>query len=115
MKKNENTNAKVLKINRSVLIKDIAKDMNVDKEYIKQFFWSLQDHVYDYLMQATRDESISLNLMDGFSVDSHYRIGGRQKNNLTGEEIVAPDKIVMKSKISREYMNKLNKDREIGQ
>lgn len=89
------------------IIKNIAKELNEDVDIVRNIYNSLEENIAKMLSSATADTDVSVRLFEGISIDGVFVPEHLKTNNLTGENIVAKEKIKPKANITRYYRDKV--------
>lgn len=103
-----NRNRKIKKYSKDELIQAIADTSSVNVNVVKLTMQAFEDVITRGLKSTSSEEDVSIKLFEGFYVDSSYVPGKKQTNNLTGKVINVADKIKIKPRITRRYLEKIN-------
>lgn len=104
MKDDEKTNVTYTK---KMLIKRISQECRRDEKLVRLVIDTLEEDIFEILSSADKDKDVTIRLFEGISLESTYLPYRDLKNNLTGEEIVASEKVKAKANITRYYCDKL--------
>lgn len=96
------------KITKEKLIKIIAEAEHENIQTIRSFYNTFEQTIKSLLSSVEPDNSITIKLFEGISLDGVYVPEKSKKNNLTGEMSVVAGKIKPKFNITRSYCEKLN-------
>lgn len=99
-----------IRITKQNLIKDIAKKVGADKEYIGKIYDSLEEYIFEKLSSVDDEHDVEIRLFNGISLDCVYVPEKSKKNNLTGKVSLVPSKIKPKFSITRTYCDRLNSE-----
>lgn len=97
-----------IKITKENLIRDIAKQTNVNTNDVKNIYNALEDAIFNILSSTKKDRDVCIRLFEGISLDGNYIPEKTKKNNLTGEVSLVESRIKPKCNITRSYCEKLN-------
>ena len=96
------------RITKEVLIKDIAKQGNLNISDVKNVYNLLEKTIFDILSSVDVNGDVSIRLFEGISLDGIYIPEKTKQNNLTGKVSLVESKIKPKFNITRSYCEKLN-------
>ncbi len=96
------------KITKENLIKIIAETERENVNTVRSFYNTFEQTIKNLLSSVEHDNSISIRLFEGISLDGVYIPEKSKKNNLTGKVNVVSGKIKPKFNITRSYCEKLN-------
>ena len=97
-----------IKITKEALIKDIAKQTNMDIDDVKDVYNTLERTIFDSISSVDVNGDISIRLFEGISLDGIYIPEKIKQNNLTGKSSLVKSKIKPKFNITQSYCEKLN-------
>lgn len=97
-----------IKITKENLIRNIAKETNMNINDVKDIYNSLENLIFNNLSSVDVKGDISIKLFEGISLEGIYIPEKTKKNNLTGETKLVESKIKPKANITRSYCEKLN-------
>ena len=89
------------------LIKQIANKGDINVATVRDIFKSAEDIIFDYLSSTTPSEKRTIKLLDGLSLECNYI---PEKTIHTYDDIVCKPRIWTKSKVTRYYNRKLNRN-----
>lgn len=92
---------------KEMLIKNIAHKCRRDTRIVRLVINALEEDIFDILSSADKDKDVSIRLFEGISFESTYLPYRDKTSNLTGEKIVASERVKAKANITRYYCDKL--------
>lgn len=97
--------------NKESLIKKIADQTGQSIEVVRQIYNTLDTVVFNTLSSVTEEEDVKVKLFNGVTMTSTFVPSKNQMNNLTGQMIQTACKIRPKVTLSRDYKERLNRNR----
>lgn len=97
-----------IRITKQNLIKDIAKQGNMNKDDVGKIYDLLEEKIFNLLSSTNDEHDVEIRLFNGISLDGVYVPEKSKKNNLTGKVSFVSSKIKPKFSITRTYCERLN-------
>lgn len=94
-------------ITQEELIQEIAENENIDIGTVRNIFKSAENMVFSHLSSATSSEGIIIKILNGLSLESEF-IPKHQINKGIFQNHDCPERIKVKSSITKYYNKKLN-------
>ena len=97
------------KLTKNTIIKTIADNEHMSISSVRSIYNKLEQIVVNALKSVNElDDSISIKLFEGITVDANYIPEKQKQNNLSGEIITVASHIKPKANITRSFCEKLN-------
>lgn len=96
------------KITRDNIIKALAKKTMLSVGIVKEVYDALEDVIAEQLSTVTEDNSITLKLFAGITLNGVYVPEHKVRNNNVTSVDMVPSKIKPRFNISKYYIDKLN-------
>ncbi len=98
----------IRKYSKDELIQLVAKTSSVNVSIVKIVMKALENVIFSTLKNVSFDEDVSIKIFKGLYIDGTYIPDKQIRNNLTGKLIDVTNKIKIKARITREYLEKIN-------
>ena len=98
-----------IRITKRPLVQEIAESTGYRDSMVTKVIDSLSDVITKYLVQATPNKDVSINICGGIFVDSKYELEKETVNCLTGKKITVPNRIKVKARRTLSYQEKINR------
>lgn len=100
----------MLKLSRRELIRDVSKATGNKLSDVESIFDSMEEIVEKYLRYAKDNkDSIEIKIFNGLSIFGKYKGKEVKMNYIVGENRTVYDRLIINSKVSRRYREKINK------
>lgn len=99
----------VKKISKDEIMKAVSDASCVSISMVQIILQTLDYVVQDALKDVNFDKDVSIRLFDGVYIDGTYVPERTKKNNLTGKIIDIASKIKVKARITKGYLDKINR------
>lgn len=94
--------------NKEDLIKLTSDSSGYDINVVRSIMHKLEENVLDIFTKVNPDTSVSVKLFQGINFDGIYVPEKQKRNNLTGIIENVPERIKIKSNITRNYLERVN-------
>ncbi len=97
-------------INEEQLIKDIACNEGENTATVRKVINGIEHSLYSYLSCAAPDETVTVKILKGLSIESKYIPAKKCRDPRTQDTITTNPKLRCKPKLTDYFNKKLNKD-----
>lgn len=95
-------------ISKETLINEVASQEGIQVSAFRQYYETLENIIVDHLSSTTPTNDVKIKLFDGLSVECKYVPQTKMEHPDTRKEIIVPEKIWAKPKITRYFNRKIN-------
>ena len=97
-----------LVLHKEELVRQVAKRCHMTMADTRKFYDTFESVIFENLKNTTKSDDMVIKVFDGLKLESKYHEEKVMVHPTTHEEIVVPEKIWAKAKVSRHYNRKLN-------